>query len=206
MPQHDKPVTGLSLFATREDWLNAFVDASRPVFAQAGYPLPDKIRVSVGFTSSGMRGRSIGECWNDTCSDDGHFEIFLKPTTQTPSRLADILTHELVHAAVGLEARHGKKFKACATAMGLEGKMTSTIAGKAWYVWALPILTRLGEMPYAPMTGGESTAKPKQKTNLLKVECNECGWLARVTMRWIEPYATMRCPDPDCNGSLECQE
>lgn len=202
MPKHDLPVTGLSLFHTREDWLNAFVERARPVFAAAGFPLPDKIRVAVGFTSTGKRGKVIGECWSDTCSQDGHFEIFLKPTTQTPSRLADITTHELCHAAVGIKAGHGPKFKACATAVGLEGKMTSTIAGVGWYEWALPVLEKLGPMPYAAMTLGESSAKPKQKTNLLKVECNECGWLARVTRRWIEPYNELSCPDPLCTGTL----
>jgi hypothetical protein len=206
MPEQALPVTGTALFASREDWLNAFVNAARVKFIEIGYPLPDKVRVSIGFTSTGMRGRSIGECWNDTVSADGHFEIFLKPTTQTASRIADILTHELVHAAVGLAAKHGKKFRDCATALGLEGKMTSTVAGQAWYEWALPVLDRLGTFPYAAMAKGVSSAKPKQKTNLLKVECNECGWLARVTAKWVEPYATLRCPDSDCDGSLEVAE
>jgi hypothetical protein len=205
-PQHNKPVSYVSMFDTREDWLNAFVSATRPIFENAGFPLPEKVRVSIGFTSSGKRGKSIGECWNDTCSDDGHFEIFLKPTTQTASRLADILTHELCHAAVGLKAAHGKRFRACAIAMGLEGKMTSTIAGVAWYHWALPVLERLGPIPYAAMALGDSSAKPKQKTNLLKVECGTCGWLARVTAKWVHPYSELQCPDPDCSGTLHAAE
>lgn len=202
MPQHDDINAPLYLYSTREEWLNAFVMGARPQFDLKGYPLPDKIRVAVGFTSSGMRGKVIGECWSSDCSTDGHFEIFLKPTTQTPSRLADILTHELVHAAVGLKARHGKQFKACAVALGLEGKMTSTTASVRWYEWALPVLEALGPMPYAAMTGGESSGKPKQKTNLLKVECDTCQWLARVTAKHIEPHNHLDCPVPDCDGTL----
>ena len=190
---------------TREQWLNAFVSAARPEFTNAGYPLPDKIRVSVGFTSSGAKGNRIGECWSDVASEDGHFEIFIRPSETSDARIADILTHELVHAAVGLEAKHGRIFKACATALGLEGKMTSTVAGEAWYLWALPILTDLGAMPYGQLNDGLSSAKPKQKTNLLKLECPDCGWLARVTAKHIEPHSHLNCPVPDCDGTLQVE-
>lgn len=191
-----------AIFDTREAWLNAFVEAAKPQFANAGYPLPDKIRVAVGFTSGGKRGKSIGECWSDAASEDGHFEIFIRPNQENDARIADILTHELVHAAVGLAARHGPKFKSCAEAVGLEGKMTATVAGENWYKWALPVLSALGPIPHAKLSEGESSAKPKQKTNLLKVECNSCGWLARVTRKHIEPHTHLNCPVPECDGQL----
>jgi hypothetical protein len=188
--------------ATREAWLNSFVQSARPIFAGAGYPLPDKVRVSVGFTSTGARGKSIGECWSDAASEDGYFEIFIRPNANSDARIADILTHELIHAAIGLEAGHGKAFKAAMNALGLEGRVTSTTAGEAWYVWALPILSALGPMPYGVLNDGLSSAKPKQKTNLLKVECPDCGFLARVTRKHIEPHSHLNCPVPDCEGEL----
>lgn len=52
MPQHD-PIG--ATYETREQWLNAFVTASRTQFDRIGFPLPDKVRVSVGFTSTGAR-------------------------------------------------------------------------------------------------------------------------------------------------------
>lgn len=193
------------LLDTREQWLNAFMTAAKPEFERVGYPIPDKVRLSVGFTSHGAKGNRIGECWSSESSEDGYFEIFLKPTIVSDSRIADILTHELVHAAVGLDASHGAKFKKCATALGLTGKMTSTTASSEWYRWALPILSVLGPMPYGVLGTGKSSAKPKQKTNLLKVECNCCGWLARVTAKWLEPYDTLQCPDPSCGGELQAE-
>lgn len=186
----------------REAWLNAFVSAARPVFMGRGFPLPERIRVSVGFTSTGARGKAIGECWSSEASEDGYFEIFIRPNANSDARIADILTHELIHAAVGLEAAHGKPFKAAMAALGLEGKATSTVAGEAWYQWALPILSDLGPMPYGQLNDGLSSAKPKQKTNLLKVECDTCGWLARVTRKHIEPHNYLACPVPDCDGHL----
>lgn len=191
-----------SKYATREEWLNAFVQATRPHFERVEAPLPDKVRVSVGFTSAGGKSNRIGECWHNEASADGHFEIFLKPTIETDARIADILTHELVHAAVGIAEGHGKRFKSIAMALGLKGKMTSTVAGEEWYLWALPVLDSLGPMPYAAIHGGASTAKPKQKTNLLKVECSHCGWLARVTNKHIEPHPYLACPVPECDGML----
>lgn len=191
---------------TREQWLNSFVAAARPVFANAGYPLPERIRVSVGFTSGGRRGKSIGECWSDSASEDGYFEIFLRPSMQSDARICDVLTHELCHAAVGIAAGHGKVFKACMNAVGLGGKATSTMALQAWYEWALPVLDAIGPMPYGVLTEGENSGKPKQKTNLLKVECDTCGFTARVTAKWItsalDNGGTMQCPDRTCTGNF----
>ena len=193
-------------YTVREDWLNAFVSAARPVFEGAGFPLPEKVRVSVGFTSAGRRGQRIGECWSDDASADGHFEIFLKPTMQSDARIADVLTHELCHAACGISAGHGKRFRACALAVGLEGPAKSTTAGEAWYKWALPVLDALGPLPYAELRDGIHTGRPKQKTNLLKVECSDCGWLARVTGKHITPHTHLNCPVPGCGGVLLSDE
>lgn len=79
---------------SREDWLNRFVQAARPVFAARGYPIPAKVRVSIGFTSNGAKGRAIGECWSDTASADGSFEIFIVPGQDDGREVAAILTRE----------------------------------------------------------------------------------------------------------------
>lgn len=194
--------------ATREAWLHAFADAARPQFEAAGFPIPANIRISIGFPSAGAKGKAIGECWSAIASRDGHFEIFVRPTIETDSRIADVLTHELVHAAVGLEAKHGKTFKRCATALGLEGKMTATIAGDGWRAWAEPVLAKLGPMPGAPLTA-MTTGKKKQSTRLIKCQCDACGFTFRVTRQWIDRATdgvvetwTLRCPDRSCDGTV----
>jgi len=189
-------------YETREAWLNAFVTLARPHFDRVGAPLPEKLRVSVGFTSHGVRSNAVGECWQDSASADGHFEIFLKPTTETDARIADILTHQLCRAAVGIDVGHGPAFRKIATALGLKGKMTSTTASSVWYEWALPILDIIGPMPYAALMDGKSTAKPKQRTNLLKVYCPSCGFTARITRKHIIPHTHLNCPVPDCVSVL----
>lgn len=197
-----------NIHPNRESWLQAFTEASRPHFEDAGFPLPKNIRMAIGFTSKGERGKRIGECWADVCSADGTFEIFIVPSLDDPARVADILTHELVHAAVGIEAKHGRIFKKCATALGLEGKMTATVAGERWFLWARPILDALGPLPHAALKSGRiSTAPKKQTTRNIKVECDACGFTFRTAQKWIDASIDgLRCPNADCDGTAHPAE
>ena len=71
------------MMPSREEWLGRMVDALRPTFADHGYPLPDRIRVSCGWPSRSAlagRHRRIGEAWSHRCSGDGAHETFLSPT------------------------------------------------------------------------------------------------------------------------------
>lgn len=190
---------------TREEWLNAFAAHTRPYFEDAGHPLPDNIRMSVGFSSKGNKGKRIGECWSDTASADKTFEIFIVPGLHKVEEIAATLTHELVHVAVGLEAKHGPVFKKCATALGLVGKMTATTGGDDWVKWALPILEVLGPIPHAQLGrggGGETSAPKEQKGRNIKVECDTCGFTFRTTQKWIDAAdGIMNCPAHSCSGA-----
>ena len=192
------------MYTSREEWLNAFIDAARPKFAEFGTPLPINVRIAVGFTSRGSRGQRIGEAWSSDASGDGHFEIFIKPTLADVSRICDVLTHELVHVAVGLAAGHGPAFRRLAMQLGLGGAMTATEAKAEWYKWASPIIAALGPLPYAPLEGGISSSRKKQDTYLLKAVCSDCGWTARITRKHV--HADMLCPIRNCSGSLETEE
>lgn len=190
------------LYGTREEWLNAFIDASRPVFEKAGAKLPVKVRASIGFPSKGRRSNCIGECWSDTNSADGTYEIFLRPSLDGANRIADVLTHELIHAAHGIKEGHGRTFKRTMTALGLIGKATATLAGEGWYAWALPIIESLGALPAAKLDDSWLTVDKKQKTRLIKCECTSCGFIMRTTATWLNSAAYIRCPDPDCGSSM----
>jgi hypothetical protein len=194
-------------YATREEYLNAFIDKARPHFERVNAPLPENVRVAVGFTSRGSKGSRIGECWSSDASEDGYFEIFIKPTLADPTRVCDVLTAQLIHAAIGLDKGRGQEYRRVATSLGYTGKMTAPSASNVWYAWALPIINQLGAMPYGALAGdGMSSARPKQATALLKLECPVCGWLARVTKRHIQPHSYLACPVPTCDGELVCDE
>lgn len=194
-------VTGALKYETREDWLNAFIDLARPVFAAANAPLPVNLRVAIGFTSRGSKGSRIGECWSSDASEDGHYEIFIKPTLDNSARICDVLTHELIHAAVGIKAGHGPAFKRVALALGLSGKMTATVATAEWFKWSLPIIQQLGPFPYGALSDeGISTSRKKQNAYLQKVCCNMCEVTVRMTAKHMKPR--MVCLDPECEGEM----
>lgn len=171
-------------FKTREEWLNFVMDASRPQFKAVGATIPVKVRLSVGFTSTGDKGKRIGECWSPIASTDKHAEIFIKPDQDDAVRVAGILVHELVHAAVGNEHGHKAPFAKVARALGLEGKMTATTEGAAFKLWIAPILKKAGSLPHKRLNALRSPRK-KQTTRLLKVVCPACDYTVRISAKWI---------------------
>lgn len=182
------------IYTTREEWMQAFTDAARPRFEELGSPLPEVVRVSVGWPSKGKRSNTIGECWVAEASRDGVCEIFIRPSLQDdPRRIAGVLTHELVHAAG--HRGHGADFRKVAVGLGLEGKMTATTEGEQFYAWADPILTKIGLFPGAALAdtmesvGGEK----KQTTRMKKVTCNECGWSFRTAQSNIDAMTDHNC-------------
>lgn len=207
---------------TREEWLNAFSKAAAPQFETAGVPLHDKIRISIGFPSGGRRAKSIGECFYGIASVDGCNEIFIHPTLGDSSRVADVLTHELIHAALPSGVGHKRPFAKAARALGLEGKPKATTAGPDWHAWADPLLEALGPIPHASLDASQSTKK-KQGTRMLKCTCDnpDCQFTFRTTAKWVafacapseealedgedEPRA-MRCPVDGCDGLVTAEQ
>lgn len=207
----------------REAWLTRSMGLlSEHAFTPANYTVPANIRVSTSWTSrGGGRGRPIGQCWDASVSRDGHFEIFISPVIDDPVRALDILAHEMCHAVVGIPAGHGPKFRKCAEAIGLEGRMTATVAGEAFKRLAESIVANLGPYPHGALLVDRAPAVPKQRNprapstapkgkrvssgppaqtaRLRKAQCPECGFIFRTANKWIAGR-TLTCPDKDCAG------
>jgi len=173
------------MYATREEYLAAFLAAARPVFATAGFPLPATIRIGVGWTSKGSKAKAIGECWANVCSADGTWEVIMSPALSDAARVCDVLTHELIHAAVGLECGHKGAFGKAMRALGLEGKATATVAGDGWRALFGDIVASLGDYPHARLDGAIGSGPKKQSTRMLKAEC-ACGYTVRLARKWAE--------------------
>ena len=170
---------------TREQWLTALTDGLRPAFEEKGSPIPEKVRLSCGFTSHGSSGGRIGECWSDKSSETNHVEIFIRPDQVEPMEVAAVVLHELCHAALGNEAKHGPLFRKLATALGLEGKMRSTTAGPAAVALLTPIVEGLGAYPHSALK--LSSPKKKSKSPPWKiVKCPECEFIACVPLDSLE--------------------
>jgi hypothetical protein len=142
-------------FKHRETWLHAVAERLRPIFASHGATIPNNIRLTCGLPSvrafSANR-QSLGQCWPDANSADGHFEIMISPVLDDPMRVAGVLAHELVHATVGIRFGHKGPFANLARAIGLEGKMTATTEGDAFKQAVAPILEAVGPYPHAELS------------------------------------------------------
>mgnify|MGYP001617550953 FL=1 len=172
----------------REVWLMAFVEAMRATFKAKGSPLPKSIRVEVGFTSKGHKGKRIGECWDATASKDKTVEILVRPDQEDKVTVVAIVAHELCHAALGSKAGHGRTFKQLAESIGLTGPMRATVPGPDFKTMVAPMLRDLGPYPHARLdfTKGRSEGPGKQSTRLLKVVCPACDYTVRTTRKWLD--------------------
>jgi len=182
---------------TRENWLiMATSKLNDGVFKQHGYEVPQDVKVSCGFPASGGRTgakhQAIGTCHNRASSKAGVNEVYISPTQDDSIRVLDVLTHELIHAIDDCEHGHKGLFRTIAVDVGLEGKMTSTHAGKELTAKLEKIVQELGEYPHAEV----STAnKKKQGTRNIKVECSSCGFGWRASQTMID-----RMTNATCNG------
>jgi hypothetical protein len=196
-------------YPTREQWLQAAIEQFEPWFEQEEHKLPE-VMVSVGVQPSE---RTLATCWDPGAANGEVSEkvahIFVTPSLQPeePTRLLDVLLHELVHAAghVAGFTGHGKEFGALARALGLTGKMTATVASEELVERLVPIAEHLGPYPHTVLNpsalGLGPSGKPKQKARQLKSICAECGYTARVSRKWLD-IATPLCPNPAC-GNFE---
>ena len=173
----------------RQEWLEAGVEALRARFAEAGYTVPEKIRVSIGWPKRAASCGAIGECWSTEASSDRHAELFISPELSEGVRILGVLAHEMDHATVGTKAGHGKLFKQCALKIGLQGPMRSTTASPEFTAWAETLFKCIGPYP-----AGFITDMPKQGTRGRRCECPVCGYLARVARKWLSDCGPPICP------------
>ena len=185
---------------TREEWLGKVAAKMAPWFKGLKAPLPP-VRASIGFPSTGCRARRIGECWDKSASADGTCEIFIRPDLIDPVEVAATLAHELAHAALGRDEKHGKEFARVVRALGLIGNVTATGPGPEFVARIKPVLAKVGPMPGAKLDFSQpSSARKKQTTRLLKAECPTCGYTVRVTQKWVDSVGAPHCP---AHGEME---
>jgi hypothetical protein len=181
---------------TRESWLNKMVERLRPLFREAGYPLPAKVRVSCGWpthraVAASGKSRTLGQCFATEASAGEINEIFVSPCISDGKAAAAILCHELCHAADNCEHGHKAEFKRIALAIGLIGKMTATQAGPELTQRLNVFFADLGPYPHATLDF--ELGRKKQSTRMLKLTCHNCGYTVRTTAKWLE-QGVPTCP------------
>ena len=207
---------------TREDWLLDAIEALRPKFREIDLPLPEMIRVSVGFGKGATRENSkiLGQCWATWKSADKVNQVFISPEMDDAARVLDVLIHELIHVADDCVHGHVKVFRKAAVALGLVGKMTATTAGEELADEMFLLATELGAYPHTklepsrrpaevpvgpegePMPPLPGSSGPKrQGTRMIKIVCPADGYTARTTQKWID-VGLPTCP---CGQEMEVE-
>lgn len=186
----------------RQDWLDGAATLLRTYFAECGQPVPPAaVRVTWGFPARRATGKrkAIGVHFAPEATRDAHSEIFIHPihaTREAPEiEIAATLAHELGHATLGNAVGHKSPFKRLVTALGLTGKPTHTVAGPEFRTRLTERLNVLGPFPTSGLDPSADGIK-KQTTRLLKCECAECHYIARVASSWLESVGPPLCP---CN-------
>lgn len=177
---------------SREEWLLEVTARVAPqILSRAGLTVPETTLVSCGLPSAralSTKSPRTGECWVEA----GH--IFVSPVIVNPYDVAQILVHELLHAALPVAVGHRAPFRRAADAMGLGGKPTQTVRTEGFDAWIGPIVVEAGVYPHRALVASRTT---KQTTRLLKLMCPGCGYIVRTTAKWIKeslPYCGL-CGD-----------
>lgn len=170
----------------RQEWVEKALKALRVHFAVHMYSVPENIRVTIGWPKGGRT--RIGECFFTDSSQDKHFEIFVSPELGKGSKHAnqpvmEVIAHEICHTIAGYEAGHKAPFKKVATAIGLEGKMTSTVPGPKM----LELIKSFEETngPY-PAGALNRSMQKKKATYMIKCQCPSCDYAVYTTQKHLD--------------------
>lgn len=174
----------------REQWLMAAVEHIAPIFQARGYVVP-QVKVSVGFPSTGGKGRHLGQCWSSKSAEDNINQIFIAPHLKTPLDFLDTLVHELVHAVDDCQSGHGDNFKKIALDVGLKGPMRSAGAGDWLKQDLIQIAESLGNFPHGRLSLPIRTMQKAPKRPGAK--CAKCGYEIVMLKRHL-PLGPPLCP------------
>lgn len=176
----------MDTFTTREQWLVAATAEVATLLAAVNATVP-AVKVSVGFPSRGGAGskgaKVVGQCFAPAAAADGVSQVFIHPVLSDPVTVLGVLTHELIHAAVGVEAGHKGPFKKVFRAVGMDGKPTESGIGEALKATFAEVVERLGAYPHAALS---LAGQKKQSTRMLKAQCEVDEYTVRLTKKWAE--------------------
>lgn len=192
----------------REQWLTQacniiLADIIEP-HAITTHPAPTAdFKISIGFPRSN-RSKTLAECYVlEASSSHNTNEIFINPTIAEPLPVLEVLVHELIHYWDNCESGHKGFFARVARAVGLEGKLTATIAGHALREQLKEsVIAVLPDFPHDAMDLSNERIK-RQKNRNLKCECSHCHFTFRASRTQLarlteESY----CPACDTQNSL----
>lgn len=169
----------------RENWLKRAVEElTTEYFGVRQLQFEHEIRISTGWCRGSNK--AIGQCWSHRCSEGGYVEIFVAPVLVDPVEVLGVVLHEMIHAQLGTDKKHGKEFKVLADEFGLAGRVTATFVAKdsALFAELEAMAKELGEYPHKALL---------PKTEEKKGGESKGGWL-RFKSKTADDYRCMVSP------------
>lgn len=201
-----------TLFETREEWLQAAVDAQRATFKKRTTLDIPNVRTGIGYMSKGLRSNAVGETLRPEAVADGMSEITIRIDQSDPATVLAILGHEIIHAvmnATGGDSRtpgkpskggHGARFRETFTRYGYVGDAKLCEPGEELRAEYVALAESLGDYPAAPITFADAKRK-KQTTRMIAFHCDPkkggCTYAVSTTRVHIE-IAVPICANPEC--------
>ena len=174
-----------------------------------------------GAGNAGLRGVTYYEAWQNGSEQAEPFIEVCAMGESSHTQVAGTTIHELAHVLAGYEAGHGKDWKAACKLLGLR---FCRAAGQSYHMAAFsPDIRAAIVAMTVPSDGapsrsvilrGKMVARPKPKpcsmgigtrggksrgagsgSRLLKIECESCGYVARVSAKWIDDPGPPHCPN-----------
>lgn len=145
--------------------------------AKAGAKLPKNWHVSVTEPAK----KRIGVAYPPTKKTH---HIFVSAALQDGPRVLDVLLHEMIHIAIGVELKHGKVFRRTALACGLTGKMTATVAGEELAEFCKKLDKHLGGYPHKPLMRAAAAGRGKDSRVRLQSP-EEPGYTLLISRKWL---------------------
>ena len=176
-----------------------------------------------GAGSHATRGVTYYQAWQNGHDQAGPFIEVCAFGESGTVQLAGTTIHELAHVLAGYEHGHGKGWKAACKLLGLRFCRAAGQSYQ-WSAFSPDIRDAIAAMA-APddgrrsqslilRPGGPKVARPKPKpcsmgidtrggksrgvgsgSRLVKVTCETCGYVARVSAKWIADPGPPHCPD-----------
>lgn len=175
----------------RDAWLRQVADVIGGWLDDLGFPVPST-EIRTGFASKGSRGRTISESWLE--GDTSTFVIFIRPDRDDPIDVAGAIAFQLCQIATQPKDTHGHLFRHVAISIGLKGRRAEMPPGTLFREMIKPSLKSIGPLPQAEMSLPEKIGSKTQTSRLLKVSCPTCGYVARVSRKWLNDMGPPHCP------------
>lgn len=171
----------------REEWLAILASRTlAEISTRIDYTEEEtSVKLSCGFPATqGKRNKVLASLVPPTASQDFNAEVFVTPELSDKHEVAKAILPLLVSVATG-DYKRGASYRNALRSLRLN------LAGAPTPPWAYAIVENLPAYPHAQI---ELPPVAKQSTRLIKVACNPCGYIARVSRRTLSAFGAPICP------------